>query len=104
MRDHVFIDGTYVNNFPGALSDPPSPTVLYGIMAEPREEARYHIACQVEAWGGELVTTVFVHISLQGRTLYVEFSTYALLPTPLRFHVIDEVDGTGPKPGSTGRL
>jgi hypothetical protein len=66
-------------------------------MKEPREEARYHIACQVEAGGGELVTTVFVHISLQGQTLYVEFSTYALLPTPLPFHVIDEVCGTGPK-------
>lgn len=97
VRDQVFIDGTYVNKVQGALSDPPSQTVLNGIMAEPREEARYHIACQVEAWGGELVTTVFVHISLQGQTLYVEFSTYALLPTPPRFHVIDEVGGTGPK-------
>jgi hypothetical protein len=96
VRDHVFIDGTYVNNVLEALSDPPSPIVLDSIMAKPREEARYHIACQVEAWGGELVTTVFVHISLQGQTLYVEFSTYALLPTPQRFHVIDEVGGTGP--------
>lgn len=97
VRDQVFIDGTYVNNFLGALSDPPSSIVIDHIMAEPREEARYHIACQVEAWDGELVTTVFVHISLQGQTLYVEFSTYALLPTPPRFHVIDEVGGTGTK-------
>ncbi len=95
--DQVFIDGTYVNNVPDALSDHPPPIVLDHIMAEPREEARYHIACQVEAWDGELVTTVFVHISLQGLTLYVEFSTYALLPTPSRFRVIDEVGGTGRK-------
>jgi hypothetical protein len=95
VRDQVFIDGTYVNNVPDALLDHPPPIVLDHIMAEPREEARYHIACQVEAWDGELVTTVFVHISLQGLTLYVEFSTYALLPTPLPFRVIDEVGGTG---------
>jgi hypothetical protein len=97
VRDHVFIDGTYVNKVLEALSDPPSPIVLDDIMAKPREEARYHISCQVEAWGGELVTTVFVHISLQGKILYVEFSTYALRPTPPCFHVIDEVGGTGPK-------
>lgn len=97
VRDHVFIDGTYVVNIPGVLSSPLPDTVLRNIMANPREEARYHIACQVESWEGELVTTVFVHISLQGRTLYVEFSTYALYPTPPHFHVIDEIGGTGPR-------
>lgn len=95
VHDHVFIDGTYVNNVMEALSDPPSPTVVDDIMAKPREEARYHIACQVKAWDGELVTTVFVHISLQGQTLYVEFSTHALTPTPPHFRVVDEVGGTG---------
>ena len=91
VAHRVFIDGTYVNNVPGALSDPPPQAVVDDIMANPREEARYHIESQVIAWGGELVTTVFVHISLQGQTLYVDFSTYALFPMPLRFRVIDEV-------------
>lgn len=95
VRNRVFIDGTYINNVLGALSYPPSPDVMDDIMANPREEARYHIESQVMAWGGELVTTVFVHISLQGRTLYVDFSTHALFPTPRRFRVIDEVGGTG---------
>ena len=95
VAHRVFIDGTYVNNVPGALSDPPPQAVVDDIMANPREEARYHIESQVIAWGGELVTTVFVHISLQGQTLYVNFSTYALFPTPPRFRVIDEVGGTG---------
>lgn len=97
VRDHIFIDGTYVNRIPDALSDHPSRTTLDDILAKPREEARYHIACQVKAWDGELVTTVFVHISLQGETLYVEFCAYALYPTPRRFRVIDKVGGTGPK-------
>ncbi|MFZ0121441.1 MAG: hypothetical protein WBR33_21930 [Pseudonocardiaceae bacterium] len=99
VRDRVFIDGTYVNEAPkdilNSLSLPP--VSLKKIMEHPREEVRHHIECQIEAWDGELVTTVFVHISLQGRTLYVEFSTYALTPTPPQFHMIDEVGSTGLK-------
>jgi hypothetical protein len=95
VRDQVFVDGTYVRKIPEALVDSPSSDVLEGIMAHPTEVARYHIGCQVQAWDGELVTTVYAHASLQGRTLYVEFSTYALTPTPPRFWVIDRVDGAG---------
>lgn len=97
VRDHIFIDGRYVNKVPDVLSDQPSQDTLDNILTKPREEARYHIACQVEAWDGELVTTVFVHISLQGETLYVEFSAFALYPTPRRFHIIDKVGGAGLK-------
>lgn len=99
VRDRVFIDGTYVNEVPKDILDSPSlsSTILKEIMEHPREEVRHHIECQIDAWDGELITTVFVHISLQGRTLYVEFSTYALTPTPPRFRVIDEVGGTGPR-------
>ena len=97
VRDHIFIEGTYVNEAPKDLLSSPSlsPDSLEEIMKYPREELRHHIECRIEAWDGELVTTVFVHISLQGRTLYVEFSTYALTPTPLQFHVVDEVKGAG---------
>jgi hypothetical protein len=96
VHDRVLIDGTYVKNVLGTLSYPPSSTVLDGILANPRDEARYYIEAQVVTWDGELVTTVFVHISLRGNTLYIKFSTHALPPTPPRFHVIDEVRGRGP--------
>lgn len=99
VRDRIFIDGTYVNEAPKDLltSSSLSPSTLKNIMENPSEEVRHHIECQVKAWDGELVTTVFVHISLQGRTLYVEFSTYALTPTPPEFRLIDEVGGAGLK-------
>ena len=58
--------------------------------------ARHYLACQVPSWGGEVVTSIFVHVSLQGRTLYLEYSVYALMPTRKEYQVIDEVGATGP--------
>jgi hypothetical protein len=97
VRDHIFIAGTYVNEVPKDLlrPSPLSMISLKNIMENPSEEVRHHIECQVKAWDGEVVTTVFVHISLQGRTLYVAFSTCVLTPTPSKFRLIDEVGGTG---------
>lgn len=63
--------------------------------------ARHYLASRVESWGGEIVTSIFVHVSLQGRTLYLEFATYALLPTDPGYRVIDEVGGTSI--GATGK-
>jgi hypothetical protein len=65
--------------------------VITGAIANPGGVARHYLACRVESWGGEVVTSVFVHVSLQGRTLYLEFSTYALLPTRKEY-----AGGTGP--------
>ncbi|GAA1651115.1 hypothetical protein ACFQY4_26505 [Catellatospora bangladeshensis] len=55
--------------------------------ADPTGPARHYLACVVEGWGGETVTSVFVTASLQGRTLYLEFSVWALLPTRPDFHL-----------------
>ena len=57
---------------------------------------RHYLACRVASWGGEVVTTVHVHASLQGRTLYLEFATQALLPTRARYHLVDQPSMTGP--------
>ena len=95
VHDHIFVHGIYANRYREALVDPLPPDELSRLMAEPDELARYHIACQVVAWEGDLVTTVFVNVSLQGRVLYIEFTTYALTPTPTQFAVVDDVGGTG---------
>ena len=95
VADRVFLEGTYAPAYNHVLAGHPDGGVIEEIMTNPRETARHYLACQVSSWGGEIVTTVFVHVSLQGRTLYVEFSTYALPPTPPAFHVVDEVGGTG---------
>jgi hypothetical protein len=64
-------------------------------IANTSDVARYYLASRVESWGGEVVTSVFVHVSLQGSTLYLEFSIFALLPTRAEYHIVDEEGRTG---------
>ncbi|HEX8346911.1 MAG TPA: hypothetical protein VF657_19550, partial [Actinoplanes sp.] len=58
--------------------------------------ARHYLACQVFSWGGELITTVYVHIAVQGRSLYLESTTTALPPCRVEYRIVDTVDGNGP--------
>jgi hypothetical protein len=57
------------------------------IQADPTTPIRHYLRCEVNSWDGELITTVFIHCALQGETLYVEFSSCILPPTPERYHV-----------------
>ena len=99
VEDRVFIEGTYADQYRDALRAEPGSDVITEeiakIISRPSGEARHYLASRVESWGGEIVTSVFVHVSLQGRTLYLEFATYALFPTHPGYHIIDEAGGTG---------
>jgi hypothetical protein len=94
------VEGTHAERFRYILrSDRESAAIAAAIanaIANPSDVARHYLACRVESRGvSTVVTSVFVHVSLQGRTLYLEFSTYALLPTRSEYHIIDEPGGTG---------
>ena len=84
VTDCVFVEGTRAGYPSGALAaGRESDEVKQAIadaMARPSGVARHYLRAQVVSWGGGVVTTVFVHVSLQGRTLYIEFATYALYP------------------------
>jgi hypothetical protein len=84
VADCVFVEGTRTASIGGALgSEPGSDEVGQAIadaITRPSGLARHYLRAQVVSWGGEVVTTVYVHVSLQGRTLYIEFATYALYP------------------------
>jgi hypothetical protein len=99
VTDHLFVEGTHAEGFRHVLRDHRDGSAIADAIADaianPSDVARHYLACRVESWGGEVVTSVFVHVSLQGRTLYLEFATYALLPTRAEYHVIDEPGGTG---------
>jgi hypothetical protein len=99
LADQIFVEGTHAWSYRHVLqslrgSDDVQEAITEAI-AKPSHVARHYLACQVVSWGGEIVTTVFVHVSLQGRTLYLEFSTYALLPTRAEYHVVDQAAETG---------
>lgn len=91
VRDHIFVIGTHARDVP----EYPEDADFVQVMSDTTKCTRHYLACQVPSWDGEVVTTVYVHVSLQGRTLYLEFSTLVLPPIRKEFRVVDRVDGTG---------
>ncbi|MDQ3764650.1 MAG: hypothetical protein M3460_24850 [Actinomycetota bacterium] len=91
VRDHIFVVGTHARDVP----EYPEYADFVQVMSDTTKRTRHYLACQVPSWDGEVVTTVYVHVSLQGRTLYLEFSTLVLPPPRKEFRVVDRVGGRG---------
>lgn len=91
VTHRIFVSGTKTADLPEDIADADP----IRVMADPTGHARHYLACQIESWDGEVVTTVYVHASIQGRMLYLEFSTWALPPTRPDFHVMDQPGGVG---------
>jgi hypothetical protein len=91
IEDRVYIAGTEVSH----LTSETDEDMIARIIRHPTTPARHHLVCQVFSWGGELITTVYVHIAVQGRSLYLELSTAALPPTADRYRIVDTVEGSG---------
>jgi hypothetical protein len=91
VEDRIFLAGTEVSH----LVPHTSPDVVAAVIRHPTTPARHYLACQVFAWGGELITTVYVHIAVQGRSLYLELTTTALPPCQEAYRIVDTVEGNG---------
>lgn len=96
VTDEVFIDETHAGidarkSLESVLAGDRHSDVVNRAIAEaianPGDAARHYLAARVESWGGGIVTSVFVHVSLLGRTLYLEFATYALFPVKTEYAV-----------------
>ena len=66
------------------------------IIDDPHATAQHFIEMRVSA-SGEVVTTVFVRVTVRGRALSIDFTTCALTRTPDRYGKLDEFreNGTG---------
>jgi hypothetical protein len=91
VEDRVLLAGTEVSY----LAPHTAPEVMAAVIRHPTTPARHYLACQVFAWGGELITTVYVHIAVQGRSLYLELTTTALPPCTEGYRIVDTVEGNG---------
>lgn len=60
------------------------------VIKEPADARRHYLACQVESWHGELVTSVYVHFVLVGRSLYLEIATCGLAPCRDAYRLVDD--------------
>jgi len=65
------------------------------LVANPTDPDRHYITCEVIGLNGELVATAFVHTGIQGRSLYLEFTSWAMPPTRINFQIIDLRRGSG---------
>lgn len=92
VQDHVFqaADGVV------RLAHSMSPAEVSATITDPTRAARHYLTCQVRSWDGEVITTVFVHIALQGRTLYLEFSAWVLPPTRTEYQLLRDPRNTEP--------
>ncbi|MFD0412753.1 hypothetical protein [Streptomyces sp. NPDC127108] len=95
VLDSLFVAGRYARGYADDLEPAARAGLVERVLDRPQETVRHYLTCQVESWGGEVVTTVFVHVSLQGRTMYIEFSSRALAPTRLAYQIVDTIGGTG---------
>jgi hypothetical protein len=97
VSDHVFVEGTRTAGIASALAAEPESDEVKRAMADAitmsSGVARHYLCAQVVSWDGEIVTSVYVHVSLQGRTLYLEFATCALYPVRLEYGG-DQAKGT----------
>ncbi len=92
VEDRVFVAGTEISH----LSSATAADQLGQIISYPVDPRRHYLVCQVVSWSGELVTTVHIHLALQGKALYLEQVTTALPPCRREYRIVDQVGGTGP--------
>ncbi|MER5700856.1 hypothetical protein ABT023_02680 [Micromonospora sp. NPDC002296] len=92
VADRILLAGTEVAHLVPYTDPAHFPTVI----RNPTAPARHFLVCQVVSWRGELVATVYVHVAVQGRSLYMELTSTALPPCDERYRVVDQVGGTGP--------
>jgi len=74
-----------------------APDEMSEIIRNPTQPARHYLVCQVVSWDGEVVTTVHVHIAVQGRSLYLEVTTTSMAPCNERYRIVDLEGGKGPR-------
>jgi len=92
ISDRVLIDGRVLRGHRPTRKEVLSrarPDELADIANVPAGESRHHLCLRVEPVDGEQVITVFVHVSTQGQTLYIEFTPCVQLPINRTYRMVD---------------
>ena len=72
-----------------------SPEEMAEIIRNPTNPQRHYLACRGISWGGDVVTTVYVHLAVQGKSLYLEVTSTTLAPCNEGYRIVDMDGGTG---------
>lgn len=100
VQDRVFASGTAVGDderFIRATTLAPAARLsadqVERIMERPTGAVRHCLAIHVPLWGGDVVPTVFLHFSTEGRTLHLHCSNHVLGPVRAEYHIVDRLRG-----------
>ncbi|GAA4933887.1 hypothetical protein ACFPM3_04835 [Streptomyces coeruleoprunus] len=96
VEDRVFVSGRELARDGRLLPDPRRAPVtllpaeaLRRIALNPDGVARHCVAAHVPLWGGEVVSSHFLHVAVVGRTLHLRCDRYVLGPVWRDLHVVD---------------
>jgi len=98
VEDRVFVNGTTIGEddrfiTPSELTPAArlSAEAVEEIMLNPTGTVRHHLAVHVPLWGGDVVPSVFLHFSVEGRTLHLRGTSHVLGPVAAAYHVVDRL-------------
>lgn len=98
IEDRVFVDGTTIGDderFMTTAGLTPATRLpaeaVEEIMLRPTGTVRHHLAVHVPLWGGDVVPSVLLHFSTEGRTLHLHCGNHVLGPVGAVYHVVDRL-------------
>jgi hypothetical protein len=104
QRDHVFVDGRRLREEPRLLlpvKDVPArphaslpAAEVQALVGKSGERLRHYKVIRVNAWGGELVVSVFVRFMKVEQALFAEVSYFLLPPLNEACHIADRISPT----------
>ncbi|KOV84836.1 membrane protein [Streptomyces sp. NRRL WC-3618] len=98
IEDRVFVNGTTIGDDPRFMTPAglapamrlPAEAVE-DIMRRPTGAVRHHLAVYVPLWGDDVVPSVLLHFSTEGRTLHLQCGNHVLGPVGAVYHVVDRL-------------
>jgi hypothetical protein len=110
IEDRLFVSGGAVHLDSRLLPNPERPPqawvepgIVRHIMDNPTGVVRHFKCIRVESWVREIALSVFLHFTIDGKTLYVEQTACVLFPIRAEYHVVDSL-ARNPLPGERWSL
>jgi hypothetical protein len=94
VADRIYIAETDLGDDRRFLTRPPAADEVAEVTDDPHHAARRHLEIQVTA-SGEMVTTVFLRVTVRGKALSLDFAACALTPTPYAYCLPDQYAEAG---------
>jgi len=100
VEDRVFVHGATIGGDPrlvpgaGTLLTTLEPDQVKQIALNPTSSARHWLTAYLPLWGGDVVPTVLLNISVSGQTVHVRCSMHILGTVRGRYHTVDTLPAT----------